>query len=78
MRATLSALRDDLELDPQEQTATAAVRAQCSALWEYVAELDGEHLKRYGELPPGLSDYLCPRVAELENGLKRILRSLRR
>jgi len=48
------------------------ILGSCSVLWISLAELDGRHLRRYGEVPPGLVEYLDPQV----DGLNEHLRSI--
>jgi len=41
-------------------------------LWEGLVELEGKYLRRYGEVPPKLAEYMDSQVAALIEGLQRI------
>ena len=43
-----------------------------SVLWGWLVELEGHHLPLYGEVPPGLAEYLEPRLAILIGHLRNI------
>ena len=72
VRAVLRELRDRFGLEPTIQDAGSAICASCAALWAYLVELEGKHLRRYGAPPPGLTECLDPKVAELIERLQRI------
>ena len=48
------------------------ILGSCSVLWVSLGELDGRHLKRYGEVPPGLAECLEPHVDALNEHLRSI------
>ena len=75
MRERLRKLRDALGLEGSVRDAATAIWGQCSGLWEHLVELEAKHLRRYGELPPGLARYLDPQVAALLLHLRQISRS---
>lgn len=73
MRATLREVRRTLGLQPSVQEAADAIWSWCWTLMEPLEELTGSHLRRYGEPPPELAEYLEPRVRSLCGHLERIL-----
>jgi len=72
MRAVLRELDHELDLEGAVQDAARAIWAKASALREHVIELESRHLRRYGQPPTGLAEYLDPRVADLVKRLDRI------
>jgi len=73
MRKVLEELREALGLEAETEAVAHLIRSRCSVMWEYLVELEGKRLRRYGELLPGLAEYLDGRVAELTVRLGRIL-----
>jgi len=73
MQAILRNVRDTLRLEGSIQTARHAIRSQCFGLLEHLVEIESKYLGRYGEPPPGLGEYLDPKVAALEQRLDRII-----
>ena len=65
VRELLEQLRDDLGLAPETQDIARAIWAMSSAFWVALVELDSGHLRRYGDVPPGLAQYLDPKVDAL-------------
>jgi hypothetical protein len=72
MKSLLQQIRSMLSLEASMRYADKIILGSCSVLWVSLAELDGRHLKRYGEVPPGLSEYLEPLVGALNEHLKKI------
>jgi hypothetical protein len=77
IRKLLLDLKDSLKLEGKPRSLKTSMWAQCSALWVNLAEVTSEHLKRYGEVPTGLAEYLDPRVAELTVLTNEILRVIK-
>jgi hypothetical protein len=77
IRERLLDLKDTLELEAKPRSLKTSMWAQCSALWVNLAEVTSEHLKRYGEVPAGLAEYLDPRVVELTGLTNEILRIIK-
>ncbi len=69
IRPLLRELKGALGLEGAVQSAEQSIWARCSGLREHLVELQGKHLRRYGEPAPDLPHYLDPRVEEL---LRRI------
>jgi hypothetical protein len=74
LRQRLFQLRDALQLEPHLQKTREGIISRGALLWELLIELEPKYLKRYGELPPGLGDYLEPRVVDLQRHLENIAR----
>lgn len=72
MKGMLQEIKSTLHLNESVHEADRMIVGSCSTLWVSLVELEGRRLKRYGELPPGLADYLDPQVAELNRHLQRI------
>ena len=72
MRLTLDELRSGLRLQKNFVNAANAIWSRCAGMWEHLVELQGKYLERYGEPPPGLQEYLEPRISELIERLERI------
>jgi hypothetical protein len=72
MKSILQQIRCTMTLEASVRYVDKMILASCSVLWISLAELDGRHLGRYGEVPPGLAEYLDPQVDALNEHLKRI------
>lgn len=72
MRATIQELRDELDLETQVRSVKKLIRSSCAVLWASLLELEERRLGRYGHVPPGLTEYLEPRVAALMEKLHNI------
>ncbi len=62
----------ELNLERSVRRVGKMILGSCSVLWISVAELDGRHLRRYGEVPSGLAQYLYPEVEALNEHLRSI------
>ncbi len=72
MQTILREMRDTLNLDGSVHIAEKMILSSCSVLWVSLSELEGSRLRRYGEVPPGLADYLDPRTALLIGKLREV------
>jgi len=72
MKSILQEIKSALNLKASVHEVDRMIAASCSTLWVYLVELEGTRLRRYGELPPGLAEYLDPQVADLNSRLRRI------
>ncbi|MDQ7784906.1 MAG: hypothetical protein RDU20_18630 [Desulfomonilaceae bacterium] len=72
MKYMLEEMRETLNLELTVRSADRMITSSCSVLWASLLELESRHLRRYGELPPGLAEYLDPKIAPLNKGLRRI------
>lgn len=71
-RETLHRLRDRLELRTETCDAASRIASLCSAAWPNLVELQGKHLKRYGEVPAELRATLTPEVETLIDLVRRV------
>ncbi len=71
-REILRRLRDSLSLSTETCDAAARVVSLCSAAWPNLVELQGKHLKRYGEPSEELRNVLTPEVDTLIALMSRI------
>jgi hypothetical protein len=72
IRPLLRELKGGLGLDAAMHSAEQSIWARCSGLREHLVELEGKHLRRYGEPAAGLADYLDPRVEQLLGRIDRM------
>jgi len=72
MKEILIKLRNTLNLDDRVRIAATAIRSHCSALWVDLTELKSNNLHRYGEIPPGLAEYLDLQLVQLIDHLNQI------
>jgi len=72
MQIILGEVRDALHLEKTTRSVDKMILGSCSVQWVSLAELEGRHLRRYGELPPGLANYLDPRATLLIEKLRGI------
>ncbi|MEW6356788.1 MAG: hypothetical protein AB1696_10700 [Planctomycetota bacterium] len=75
-KALLRQISDDLGLRPEERSVASEIWAMASALREHVMELEGRYMRRYGDVPTQLADYLDARSAELLGGMDRLMEIL--
>ena len=74
IRRVLVEIRDDLDLRTRTGNVAKSILSQCSFLWVSLVELESKHLRRYGEPPEGLAEYLDPKTAQLIDSVKEISR----
>lgn len=74
MKDILEEIRDVLNLEGTVRSADKMITSSCSVLWTSLGELEGGHLRRYGEIPAGLAEYLAPRATALNKHLRSISR----
>jgi len=72
MLTILTEIRDTLDLEGSIRSADKMILSSCSILWVSLAEIEGRYLGRYGETPPGLAEYLDPKLAVLTKKLRNI------
>ena len=77
MREVLQELQEVLGLEPAAQDTRAAIRGKCAGLWEHIVELKAKYLRRYGETPADIGEYLDPRAERLIQGILHILDALK-
>jgi hypothetical protein len=72
MKNILEEVRSNLSLEVTTRYVDKIFLGSCSILWTYLMELEGRRLKKYGEVPPGLAEYLDPQVDTLNERLRSI------
>jgi hypothetical protein len=72
MKGILEDVRATLNLELSVPSADKMITGSCAVLWAWLSELERRHLGKYGEVPPGLSEFLDPKVAELIRRLRNI------
>jgi hypothetical protein len=72
MKSILREIRSTLDLEASMRRVDKMILGSCSVLWVSLAELDGRHLRRYGEVPSGLAEYLEPQADALNQHLRSI------
>jgi hypothetical protein len=74
IRAVLKQLQESLGLEPRVEDVSREIRGRGSMFWENLVETGTKHLRRYGATPPGLADYLDPKIEMLIEHLETIVR----
>lgn len=72
MKASLHDIKNTLHLDGTVRSVEKMIAGSCAVLWVSLVELEGSRLRRYGEAPQGLTEYMDPRVASLIERLRKI------
>jgi hypothetical protein len=72
MKKVLLELRGALKLEPTIRRVPNMIASSCGVLWASLVELETKRLRRYGEVPPTLTEILEPRVPILIDRLHRI------
>ncbi len=72
MRVILKEVKDALNLEGSVHRVDKMIVGSCAVLWVSLVELESDRLQRYGQLPPGLAQYLDPKVAVLNEDLNQI------
>lgn len=71
-RSIIRDLKDELKLQPQEESMARKVRSEASHLWEMLSDMRSSGLDRYGKTPKELADFWNPKVEELIEIILRI------
>ncbi len=77
MRRLIEELARTFNVHGSVQDAASTVRGECAGVWEPLVEMLTKHLRRYGDLPEGLAEYLDPKTEQLIQGIEHILDILR-
>jgi len=72
MRDLLQELKDGLGLEAEVEDVGRKMWGQCSMFWEVLVGTKSRYLKGYGEPPPGLAEYLDPRIDLLIERLRNL------
>lgn len=73
MRRLLRELQEDLELKPTIEDPARKIWGHASGFWEVLVEAQSPYLRRYGDVPPALANYLDPRLEKLISHLGTIV-----
>lgn len=65
IREELRDVRHRLGLEPKVQDIASSIWGWCCTMMEPLQELEGRYLRRYGEPPAELVQYLDPKIAKL-------------
>ena len=65
MRNIIKDLKDELNLQTQEESVVRKVRGEAAHIWEALSDMRSSGLDRYGKTPKGLADFWDPKVEEL-------------
>jgi hypothetical protein len=60
IRQTIIRLRDDLDLEPKNDSTAHSIAGHASLLWEMLTELNSRGLQGYGKVSEELGHYLDP------------------
>ena len=74
IRAVLKELQESLGLEPRVEDVSRDIWGRGSMFWESLVETETKYLRRYGVTPPGLADYLDPKIETLIERLEAITR----
>lgn len=72
IRAEIRGAREKLGLDAKVQDVASSIWGWACTMMEPLQELEGRHLRRYGEPPAELVEYMDPKVARLCELLRTI------
>jgi hypothetical protein len=72
MQAALEEIRDALNLNGAVHDVHRMILGSCAVQWASLAELESSRLRRYGEVPSGLGQYLDPKLKVLDQELRGI------
>jgi hypothetical protein len=65
MRKIIRDLKDELNLQTQEESVVRRVRGEAAHIWEALSDMRSSGLDRYGKTPKELADFWDPKVEEL-------------
>ena len=74
IRAVLKELQESLGLAPRVEDVSREIWGRGSMFWENLVETETKYLRRYGVTPPGLADYLDPKIETLIEHMETITR----
>ncbi len=78
LRSLIAEMRDVLGLEPRTEDLSGAIWSRSVAWWEALVELESRHLRRYGDMPESLADYIDPRARRMLEHLQSIAEKARR
>ena len=72
MQDVVRELKEVLHLQGKVRNAKKSIIGSCTVLWISLSEIQGNGLRGYGEPPPGLTEYLAPKLEFLIQSLRVI------
>jgi hypothetical protein len=72
MQRLLKEVHNTLNLEGTVRSVDRMIVASCTIQWSSLVELKSNRLRRYGEVPPSLGEYLDPILEELNEDLRAI------
>ena len=72
MRGIVLELKETMGLEERVEDAASCIVGHSTAVWSYLEDTKSKRLKRYGQLPVGLADYLDPRVEAIIGHIRRL------
>jgi len=72
MRGILRELKDALELETKVEDLAKRIWGSSTAFWEVLVETEAKYLRRYGDVPDWLGEYLDPKIEALIEGLSAL------
>lgn len=76
MRKVISEIKDVLSLKPEETDLAGKVWASASSFWEVLVETKSKYLRRYGEVPQSLAEFIDPPIEDLIKHLIKIVETV--
>jgi len=74
IRAVLRELQESLGLEPRVEDVSRDIWGRGSMFWASLVETETKYLRGYGATPPGLADYLDPKIETLIEHMETIVR----
>ena len=65
MKKELEIIKSDLNLITEKFLSTSLISSRSAKMWEILCDLETRKLKKYGEVPSNLPEYLDPRIKKL-------------
>ena len=72
MKKLLGEIKNALDLEIEEESIASDIVGRCASLWVVLTETTSKYLKRYGDVPSELSNFLDPIIERLINHILRI------
>jgi hypothetical protein len=74
IRSVMKELQAAFGLEPRVEDVLQNIWGRGSAFWEDLVETEAKYLRRYGEMPAGVGEYLDPRIEAIIERLEAITR----
>ena len=73
IREQIEDIKTKLLLPSEILNNSVLISSRCGKMWEILCDLETRKLKRYGEIPKNLSDFLDPKIRKVVNSIEKIL-----